>query len=87
MRTFFFFSILLITAVSCTNHKDEQFCKCLEVSDELNAYSAKLYDKVITPKIQKEMLELKTKKKTACKKYQKMAGKKMMELKAECSDN
>ena len=85
MRIFFFLSILVITSVSCTNHKEEQFCKCLQISDELNTYSGKLYDKVITAKIQKEMRELKEKKKVACKKYQKMACKKMMELKAECS--
>lgn len=86
MHKLFFISILLIGSFSCTNHKDEQFCKCLEESDKLNAYSAKLYDKVITPDIQKEMLALKTKKKIACKNYQKMAGEKMMELKAKCSD-
>ena len=86
MRILFFLTILLIGVTSCTNHKDEQFCSCLEVSNQLDAYSSKLYDKVITAKIQKEMLELKTKKKAACKNYQKMAGKKMIELKAECSN-
>lgn len=86
MYKLFFISILLIGSFSCTNHKDEQFCKCLEESNKLNDYSAKLYDKVITADIQKEMLTLKTKKKTACKNYQKMAGEKMMELKAECSN-
>lgn len=86
MFRLFFISILLIVFFSCTSHKDEQFCKCLEESDKLDAYSAKLYDKVITADIQKEMVKLKTRKKAACKNYQKMAGEKMMKLKAECSN-
>lgn len=85
MFKLFIISILLTGSFSCTNHKDEQFCKCLEESDKLDAYSAKLYDKVITADIQKEMVKLKIRKKSACKNYQKMAGEKMMELKAECS--
>jgi hypothetical protein len=68
---------------SCSQ-KDEQFCKCLKAGDELNAFSSKLFNKDVTPKLQKEMQKLRATKTTACKNYQTMDGKKMLELKSEC---
>ena len=68
---------------SCSQ-KDEQFCKCLKAGDELNAFSSKLFNKDVTTKLQKEMQKLRASKTTACKNYQTMDGKKMLELKSEC---
>ncbi len=82
MKIIISFSIFIILS-SCSS-KDQKFCDCLKAGDELNQYSSKLFNKVITPKLHKEMMELKAKKKSACKNYQTMNGKKMMELKGEC---
>jgi hypothetical protein len=82
MKKIIFLSSILIV-VSCSS-KDEQFCKCLKAGDELNAFSSKLFDKEITPKMQKEMQKLRSTKASACKNYQTMDGKKMLELKEEC---
>ena len=78
------FLITSILVLSACNSKDEQFCKCLKAGDELNAFSSKLFNKEITPKMQKEMQKLRSDKASACKNYQTMGGKKMLELKEEC---
>lgn len=82
MKYIFLFSSILLM-VSCSQ-KDEQFCKCLKAGDELNAFSSKLFNKNVTPKLQKEMQKLRATKTAACKNYQTMDGKKMLELKSEC---
>ena len=82
MKLFIALSIIIILT-SCSS-KDHQFCDCLKAGDELNQYSSKLFNKVITPKLHKEMMELKDKKKAACKNYQTMSGAKMLELQEEC---
>ena len=79
---FFLSSILLMTSCS---QKDEQFCKCLKAGDELNDFSSKLFNENVTPKLQKEMQKLRAAKTSACKNYQTMDGKKMLELKSECN--
>ncbi len=83
MSKYFFASAFVFLLFSCS-HKDEQFCDCLKAGEELNEYSSKLFDEVITPEIQKKMQELKAKKTTACKNYQKMGGPEMLELKENC---
>ena len=82
MKYIFLFSSIMLMA-SCSQ-KDEQFCKCLKAGDELNAFSSKLFNKDVTPKLQKEMQKLRATKTSACKNYQTMDGKKMLELKSEC---
>ncbi len=69
---------------SCSN-KDEQFCNCLKASDQLNAKTQTVYNKLITQKLQKEIQQLKSVKVKACEDYQMMSGKEMIELKKECN--
>ncbi len=82
MKYIFFFSSIMLMA-SCSQ-KDEQFCKCLKAGDKLNAFSSKLFNKNVTPKLQKEMQKLRARKKSACENYQTMDGKTMLELKSKC---
>ena len=82
MKKIIFLSSILIV-ISCSS-KDDQFCKCLKAGDVLNAFSSKLFDKEITPNLQKQLQKLKSTKASACKDYQIMSGEKMLKLKAEC---
>jgi len=75
MKTFLF--------ISCSN-KDQQFCDCLKAGEELNDKTKTVFNHVVTQKLHKEIQELKAKKKSACKDYQTMSGKDMLELKKEC---
>jgi hypothetical protein len=82
MKKIIFLSSILI-GVSCSS-KDQQFCDCLKSGDSLNTFSSKLFDKEITPNLQKQLQKLKSTKASACKDYQIMSGEKMLKLKAEC---
>jgi hypothetical protein len=64
--------------------QDDQFCKCLEVGDELNAFSSEVLDRTPTPEDQEKMKVLREKKKEACKNYETMSGEEMMKRKMMC---
>lgn len=67
------------------NSKDAKFCECMEVSEAFNKVASKAIEGELSSKELKEMSELKTKKATACKDYQTMDGKLMLEKKEACN--
>jgi len=64
--------------------KDEQFCKCIEVTDELNKYSAELFERQPTAEDAKKMKELREKSKKECSRYYQMSGEEMRKRKSAC---
>ena len=70
---------------ACGSGKDEQFCKCLEASDQLNAHSVELFSGSISSEQAEKQQQLIKAKKEACKNYEKMTGPEMLERKKECS--
>lgn len=71
---------LLLTA--CTS-KDEQFCKCMEVSEEFNIAANNLLNEKegLSPE---ELIALRKKKDTACQNYVSTPGDELLELKKGC---
>lgn len=69
---------------SCGSNKDEQFCKCLNASDELNAHSVELFEGEVSKERAEKQQSLIKAKKEACKNYETMTGPEMMERKKEC---
>lgn len=64
--------------------KDAQFCKCLEVTSELNDYSGGLFTKNLTEEDAVKMQSLRKIKEKECKDYVAMSGKEMLKRKALC---
>lgn len=71
---------------SCVAKKDEQFCKCLKASDDLNAHSVELFEGDITKVQADKQQDLIKAKKEACKNYETMTGPEMLERKKECAE-
>ena len=82
------FPILISTLlfVSCSGSKDDQFCKCLKASEELNELSNDVLSGGVDQHKADKLKELKAQKKEACKDYTTMGGKEMLERKSECSE-
>jgi len=76
------FSLVLLS--SCGG-RDEKFCKCLEVSENLNTLSNDALTQEVTPKSAKQMKQMKAKKKELCADYEVMGGPEMLKLKAACA--
>lgn len=72
---------LLLTACSNT---DEQFCKCMAISEEFNGASVELLTGEESTMTSKERLALKKKKDEACKDYVSTPGDELKELKKGC---
>jgi hypothetical protein len=83
LKSLFFGAISLVVLSSCGG-KDEQFCKCLEVSERLNTLSNDALTQEVTPKSAKKMKAMKAKKKELCADYEVMGGPEMLKLKAAC---
>ncbi|GAB5416946.1 MAG: hypothetical protein Crog4KO_18130 [Crocinitomicaceae bacterium] len=64
--------------------KDEQFCKCMKAGDELNKFSAELFERQPTAEDAKKMKELKSKSKKECSDYYTMSGEEMLKRKKAC---
>ncbi len=64
--------------------KDAQFCKCMKAGDELNKYSAELFDRQATAEDEKKMKELRAKSQKECSQYHTMSGEEMMKRKKAC---
>lgn len=78
-----------VALLSCSNEvdtveKDKQFCKCLEVTGELNEYSAKMFDKETTIEDAQKMRSLRGARTKECKDYQEMSGKELSKRQALC---
>lgn len=88
-------SILLVPALliflgACSGEgdsKDEQFCRCMEVGDELNKFSSELLERQPTAEDAKKMKELREKSKKECSRYYEMSGEEMRKRKSACRKN
>jgi hypothetical protein len=74
----------LLILVSC-EQKDEQFCKCLKVSDAFNLKNLEILDGKTDEKTMKEAMRLKKEKVKTCSDYVNMTGEEMMARKKECN--
>jgi len=79
-----FVGVISLVVLSSCGGKDEQFCKCLEVSETLNTLSNDALTQEVTPKSAKKMKAMKAKKKELCADYEVMGGPEMLKLKAAC---
>ncbi|XOV66464.1 MAG: hypothetical protein ACFHU9_12630 [Fluviicola sp.] len=64
--------------------EDPQFCKCIEVTDDLNKYSAALLERQATAEDAKKMKKLKDAREKECSRYFDMSGEEMRKRKAGC---
>ena len=74
----------LLILVSC-EQKDEQFCKCLKVSDAFNLKNQEILDGKTDENTMKEAMRLKKEKVKTCIDYVNMTGEEMMARKKECN--
>lgn len=85
-----FFAVSLLVLVACSgsegDEKDEQFCKCMEAGEALNAFSETIWKKTPTAEDASKMNELKANKEKECKDYQTMDGKEMIKRKEKCGN-
>ena len=79
-----FVMLAILWACSGEEGKDEQFCKCMEVGDELNKFSSELLKRQPTAEDAKKMKELRVKSKKECSKYYEMSGDEMKKRKKAC---
>ena len=75
-----FIITLILTACSS---KDEQFCKCLDISEEFNVAANNLLNEK-TGLNPEELIALRKKKDDACKNYVSTPGDELLELKKGC---
>ncbi len=73
----------IFTLIGCSQ-KDEKFCECLKIGEELNAFSNEILNKGANDTSSEKLKALKKNKENACQAYQKMDGEKMIELKSQC---
>ena len=75
---------LSLILFSCSQ-KDENFCACIKESESLNTLNQKILrgDSINTESI-KEVKDQINRKKDACKDYEYMIGREMLELKKSC---
>lgn len=69
--------------VSCSK-RDEQFCKCMEAGDKLNAFSNELLERGATKEDEAKIQKLRADKDSACVSFYSMGGEEMREKKKEC---
>jgi len=74
-------SALLI--MGCSS-KDDQFCECMTVGEELSEYGEQFMERSPTEEESKKWEELRTKQSTACVDYQEMSGDQMRQRKEDC---
>ena len=81
MKVITLFTLLFL--VSCSG-KDEEFCTCLSVGEELNEFTQQFFEKPFSAEEQARVHELKAAKVNACKNYQMMSGDVMRQKKEAC---
>lgn len=70
-------AIAVVAMSSCSGEedvKDDQFCECLQATEDLNEVSSTLMEGGITVESQNKVKELRAKKDKLCKKYSKLSG-------------
>lgn len=71
---------------SCSQ-RDDQFCECLEIGNQLNEFSATILEEGATSETANKLKELKSTKQKACEGFLKMDGPEMIKKKAACLAN
>ena len=71
---------------SCSQ-RDNQFCECLEIGNQLNEFSSIILEEGATTETAKKLKELKSTKQKACEGYLTMDGPEMIQKKAACLAN
>lgn len=82
MKTLISFLLISIT-ISCSQ-KDEKFCECLAVSNQLNEKTNKGLNSILTKKDITEIQKLQKEKKDKCNNYEEISGEDALELKKSC---
>lgn len=78
---------VLLVLVSCSSNRDERFCDCLSISDELNTEAAKYSSKSVRDVSSEEIEALKIlskQKDSVCSPYDSMSGEEMLKKKKAC---
>jgi hypothetical protein len=70
--------------LSACSARDEQFCECLEIGNQLNEISEGLLTEGTTGQSAQELKELKAKKVSVCQDYLTMDGVELIQKKAAC---
>ena len=78
--------IISLLLSACSSNKDEQFCRCMEVSEELNIASNEVLKGEKSGMTKEERNALKTKKDKACANYKTTPGDQLLELKKACEE-
>lgn len=68
---------------SCSQ-RDEQFCECLEIGNQLNEFSSTILSDGPSVESAQKLNEIKSKKQKACEGYLTMDGPEMIRKKAAC---
>ena len=72
------FAFAIVTLASCSGEeevkKDDQFCACLQATENLNEVSSKLMEGEITIESENAVKDLRAKKDKLCKKYATLSG-------------
>ncbi|MBC9813487.1 hypothetical protein H9Y05_13500 [Crocinitomicaceae bacterium CZZ-1] len=78
---------LVVLLAACSSDKDEQFCDCLSVSEELNEEAAK-YGSIALDKITDEdvanLKQLTAKKDSICAPYELLGGEELKKKREAC---
>lgn len=82
MKKLVFLSIIL---VSCSSN--DSFCDCLEAGENLNEFSATLFEDEPTLADKEKLKELRNKKDKACEAFSTMSGEELLKRKKNCTDN
>jgi hypothetical protein len=80
----FLVGVLSLVVLSSCKEKDPRFCDCLNVGEELNAFSSKMMTGEVTKEQDAKLQQLMRKKAQVCAPYQKMKGPEMLKKKEGC---
>jgi hypothetical protein len=73
----------LVLLFSCSQ-RDEQFCECLEIGNQLNEFSSTILTDGASLESAEKLNEIKAKKQKACEGFLTMDGPEMIRKKAAC---
>lgn len=84
-------SVFLVSAIvvlsACGQKKDEKFCECLSISEELNTLSQQMLEGDLNESAKREELKsLQAKKNKACDAYKEISAEESSQLRAACED-
>ena len=76
---------LVVTAYSCSNEVDQQFCECLKISEELNQVSNAFIDNIRLDSNEIDNIKSLTKEKIeSCEPYSNLGGEELIKKSEDC---